>query len=85
MLLGLVYCDSGDPRLRAPDPVTAKTLLAAAGFTVTSLGDAWRVHGVDHRSRVTRVLAESDHYLTELSPMSDDLETVFLDLTEDQP
>ncbi len=76
---------TGDLRLRAPDPVAAKTVLEAAGFTVTSLGDAWRLHGVDDPSRITRVLAEGDHYLTELSPIWADLETVFLDLTKDQP
>lgn len=75
---------SGDVRLRAPDPAAAKRVLETAGFTVSGMGDAWRVHGVTDPSKVTRVLAERGHYLTELAPIAADLESVFLDLTEEQ-
>ncbi|MGH8970197.1 MAG: ABC transporter ATP-binding protein [Actinomycetes bacterium] len=74
---------TGDVRLRAPDPVAAKDVLEEAGFGVTSMGDAWRVHGVTDAAAVTRTLADRGHYLTELSPIAADLESVFLALTED--
>jgi len=48
------------------------------------MGDAWRVHGVSEPSTVTRALADRGHYLTELSPIEADLESVFLDLTREQ-
>jgi ABC-2 type transport system ATP-binding protein len=70
-----------DVRLRAPDPQAAYDVLTAAGFTMTSLADAWRVHGVADPSAITRTLAGSGQYLSELSPISADLESVFLDLT----
>jgi ABC-2 type transport system ATP-binding protein len=76
---------TGDVRLRAPDPPAARAVLEAAGFTVTGMGDAWRVHGVLDPAAVTRALAQAGHYLTELSPIAADLETVFLDLTRKQP
>jgi ABC-2 type transport system ATP-binding protein len=76
---------TGDLRLRAPDPPGARAVLEAAGFTVTGMGDAWRVHGVLDPAGVTRALAQAGHYLTELSPIAADLETVFLDLTRKQP
>ena len=43
---------TGDIRLRVPDPVGAKSVLDAAGFSVTGMGDAWRVHGVTDPSTV---------------------------------
>ena len=75
---------TGDVRLRVPDPVGAKAVLDAAAFSVTGMGDAWRVHGVTDPSGVTRALADQGHYLTELSPIEADLESVFLDLTREQ-
>jgi ABC-2 type transport system ATP-binding protein len=75
---------TGDIRLRVPDPVGAKSVLDAAGFSVTGMGDAWRVHGVSDPSTVTRALADGGHYLTELSPIEADLESVFLELTREQ-
>ena len=75
---------TGDLRLRVPDPVGAKAVLDTAGFSLTGMGDAWRVHAVADPSAVSRTLAEHGHYLTELSPISADLETVFLDLTQEQ-
>jgi ABC-2 type transport system ATP-binding protein len=75
---------TGDVRLRAPDPVAAKTVLERAGFSVTGMGDAWRVHEVTDPSALTRLLAEDGHYLSELSPIAADLESVFLDLTREE-
>jgi ABC-2 type transport system ATP-binding protein len=75
---------SGDVRVRVPNPGAARALLEGAGYGVTSLGDAWRVHGVADPAAVTRLLSEHGHYLTELSPIAADLESVFLDLTREQ-
>jgi len=75
---------TGDLRLRVPDPVAAKAVLDAGGFQVTGMGDAWRVHGVTDASTVTRTLADRGIYLTELSPIAADLESVFLELTREQ-
>jgi ABC-2 type transport system ATP-binding protein len=64
--------------------VGAKSVLDAAGFSVTGMGDAWRIHGVTDPATVTRALADRGHYLTELSPIEADLESVFLELTREQ-
>ena len=72
---------TGDVRVRVDDPVAGREVLERAGFTVTPLADAFQVGRVDDPARVTRALAESGQYLTELSPISADLESVFLDLT----
>jgi ABC-2 type transport system ATP-binding protein len=74
---------TGDVRLRAPDPAAARLILERAGYTISGLPDAWRVHGVTDPSAVTRVLAEHGHYLTELAPIAADLETAFLELTRE--
>jgi ABC-2 type transport system ATP-binding protein len=75
-----------DVRLRAPDPARARAALERAGWVVSSSGDdAWRVHGVADPSAVTRALAAEGVYLSELSPVAADLESVFLELTEDRP
>jgi ABC-2 type transport system ATP-binding protein len=41
------------------------------------------VHAAPDPSVVTRLLAEHGLYLSELSPISADLESVFLELTKD--
>jgi ABC-2 type transport system ATP-binding protein len=74
---------TGDVRLRAPDPAAARAILERAGYTVSGMPDAWRVHGVGDPSAVTRALAEQGHYLTELAPINADLETAFLELTKE--
>ncbi|HET6210031.1 MAG TPA: ABC transporter ATP-binding protein [Jatrophihabitans sp.] len=75
---------SGDLRLRVPDPAGGRQVLERAGFTVSPLGDAWRVGGVTDPGQVTRLLSEAGNYLTELSPIAADLESVFLELTREQ-
>ena len=76
---------TGDLRLRLEDPAAGRTVLEAAGYTVTSMGDAWRVHAVTEPAALTRLLALHGQYLSELSPIAADLETVFLDLTREAP
>ncbi len=72
---------TGDLRLRAPDAQGAYGILTAAGYSATPDGDGWLLHGVTDPSAVTRALAERGCYLSELSPVAADLESVFLDLT----
>ncbi len=78
---------SGDVRVRLADPPAGRAVLERAGFTVSALPDAWRVSGVSDPAAVTRALSDAGHYLSELSPISADLESVFLQLTAeaDQP
>ena len=80
----LAGATTGDLRVRVPEPMAAKAVLEAAGATVASLGDAWKVSGIKDPGVVTRVLADAGHYLTELSPIAPDLERAFLELTDDQ-
>ncbi|MDG4768296.1 ATP-binding cassette domain-containing protein [Solwaraspora sp. WMMD406] len=53
----------------------------AATVTVTRHPDHLVVHGVDQPAWVTRTLAGADLYVSELAPVSVDLESVFLELT----
>jgi ABC-2 type transport system ATP-binding protein len=76
---------TGDVRVRLADLAGAKAVLTEAGYAVTEVEGALRVHGVTAPSELTRLLAERGHYLEELSPVAADLETAFLELTQDQP
>ncbi len=79
----LLAADStGDVRVRLANPPAGREVLERAGFTVTALEDSWRVGRVDDPARVTRALSDAGLYLTELSPIGADLESVFLSLTE---
>jgi ABC-2 type transport system ATP-binding protein len=60
--------------------------LTDAGLEVTATPDALRVAvAPDDAERISRTLAERGLYVTELRPDEVDLETVFLDLTADEP
>lgn len=76
---------TGDVRVRVADPMDAKAVLDAAGLDAVSTGEAWLVRGVDDPARITRVLADAGHYVSELTPQTADLESVFLSLTSDRP
>jgi ABC-type multidrug transport system ATPase subunit len=76
------------------DPTRAATLLAEAGFAVSSLPDgmlnvssgAWtgqRSADLDP-AHITRVLADHGLYVFELTPVRPDLESVFLELTAEE-
>jgi ABC-2 type transport system ATP-binding protein len=77
---------SADVRVRVPDATAAAALLAAAGFAVSPPeapdGRTVLVHGAEAPGEITRVLASHGHYLEELTPLTADLETAFLDITE---
>jgi ABC-2 type transport system ATP-binding protein len=60
-------------------------VLQAADIAATRAGDRLRVDvPPSQAAKVTRVLAEASLYVTELRPEEIDLETVFLELTQDQ-
>ncbi|MCW2765771.1 MAG: transporter ATP-binding protein [Nocardioides sp.] len=72
-------------RVAAADHEAARRTLETAGFVVaaTALGDpdgALRVES-DEPATITRALAGADIWVTELTPLRPDLETVFLQLT----
>ncbi|MFV2095674.1 ABC transporter ATP-binding protein [Micromonospora sp. LOL_014] len=70
----------------AADLPAAETALTAADgppVTVTRHADHLVVHGVDQPARVTRTLAAAGLYVSELTPVTADLESVFLQLTAD--
>lgn len=72
---------SGDVKIRVPDAAAGAEVLTRAGYTVTALDDGWRVGGVRDPSQLTKVLSDAGLYLSELSPIAADLESIFLDLT----
>jgi ABC-2 type transport system ATP-binding protein len=76
---------SQDVRVRVSDAAVAATVLEAAGFTVSPPdvpdGRTLIVHSAVAPGEITRTLAESGHYLEELTPLTADLETAFLAIT----
>jgi len=71
-------------RVRLDDLASGGEVLTRAGFTVSQVDGALRLDNVAEPAAVTRVLAEQGLYLSELTPLGIDLETVFLDLTKEQ-
>ena len=69
-------------RVRIADPAGATDILTAAGLAVRSDGDALLVTGAADPAMITKVLAEQGRYVAELSPVLQDLESVFLEITE---
>ncbi|MDQ2848680.1 MAG: ABC transporter ATP-binding protein [Actinomycetota bacterium] len=72
---------TGDVLVRLADQAAARQVLQRAGLTVTDQDDALRVGNASDPATVTRILSDAGLYLTELSPIGADLESVFLDLT----
>lgn len=75
-------------RVNAPDPEAARRTLTEAGFLVStgSSGSSGSTSGElrvdsDQPADITRALAGAGIWLTELTPLRPDLETVFLELT----
>ena len=71
-------------RVRVADPAAARTVLEAAGYAVGADGPALLVDGTDDPASITRLLAQGGHYLSELTPLRADLESVFLQLTAEE-
>lgn len=72
---------TGDVLVRLADRAAGRQVLQRAGLTVTDQDDALRVGNASDPAAVTRILSDAGLYLTELSPIGADLESVFLDLT----
>jgi ABC-2 type transport system ATP-binding protein len=75
---------SGTPayRVAVDNHVGAAEVLTAAGFGVQVDHDGLRVSGAPAPSAITEVLATHGYYLSGLSPVGDDLESAFLEITE---
>ncbi|SCL40222.1 ABC-2 type transport system ATP-binding protein [Micromonospora pallida] len=65
-------------------PLAAETL-RRSGVRVTGHDDHLMLAGVDKPATVTRLLAEHGLYVSELAPVTADLESVFLELTATAP
>jgi len=72
---------TGQLRVRLPDLVAGEHILAANGFTVQRERDHLLVERIDDPSRITECLAGRSQYVSELTPIGVDLESVFLALT----
>ena len=70
-------------RVVVPDPDEAARALQAAGHGVRRDGRVLVVDTPEPPEAITRTLAEGGIYLSELVPLRADLESVFLQLTED--
>ncbi|HET9777857.1 MAG TPA: ATP-binding cassette domain-containing protein [Propionibacteriaceae bacterium] len=75
-------------RVRVSDHLRATEVLSAAGFTVEPLPNRiLKVSLVNHKldlAVITRLLADQGLYVSELTPIQPDLESVFLNLTAGQ-
>ena len=71
--------------VRGPDRDRAADLLGRAGLTVTVRGGHLVVGGVADPAQVTEVLGTQGLWLTELTPLTPDLESVFLTITGTTP
>ncbi|MBU2663188.1 ATP-binding cassette domain-containing protein [Actinoplanes bogorensis] len=67
------------------DMRAAVELLRANGAQVSVEHDHFTVGNAGNPAQITRILAEREIYLSELTPMSADLESVFLQLTGTAP
>jgi len=72
-------------RVGVGDPARAAAMLERAGYGVQREGDDVLVEGHDHPEEISRLLAGERIYVSELSAIRPDLETVFLQLTRDRP
>jgi ABC-2 type transport system ATP-binding protein len=68
-------------RVACTDPRTAKRVLESSGHTVTHEGDVLLVEGHEHPEEITRLLAEHQVYVTEMTAVRPTLESFFLKLT----
>jgi ABC-type multidrug transport system ATPase subunit len=69
-------------RVVVSDPDASAAVLVEQGLVVRRDGEVLLVEGATDTADITRWLAERDHYVRELTPVSHDLEDVFLEVTE---
>jgi ABC-2 type transport system ATP-binding protein len=67
------------------DPIVVADVLRAVGAQVTLESDYLTVGNAPNPAQITRVLAQRDIYVSELTPQGVDLESVFLELTGTAP
>ena len=67
------------------DPRRAVDLLRANGAQVTVDHDHFIIGNAGNPAQITRILADREIYVSELTPVSADLESVFLELTGTAP
>ncbi|MFY1690533.1 ATP-binding cassette domain-containing protein [Plantactinospora sp. WMMB782] len=72
-------------RVAADDRPGAAELVRAAGLPVAVHADHLVVSELDDPARISRLLAEQGIWLRELTPLTPDLESVFLELTGTRP
>ncbi|HSE72427.1 MAG TPA: ABC transporter ATP-binding protein [Nocardioidaceae bacterium] len=73
----------GATRVGVADQAAATVHLRHAGYRVTHDGEHLLVEGAERPEDITRVLAGHQVFVRELSPVRADLESVFLQLTQD--
>ena len=81
----LATSDSGEVRVRVEDSDYAATVLQEAGLGVRREGDHLLVSDVVDPAWITQVLARRRLFVSELTPVAPDLESVFLELTGTTP
>jgi len=81
----LAIADKGEFRVRAADLSRAAQVLSAAGGRVTAHADHLVVADVADAAWISQTLGASDVWVTELTPLTPDLESVFLTLTGTMP
>lgn len=69
--------------VRASDPAHALRVLESGGFSASRDGEVVRVETERSPGEITKILGERDIWLTELTPLRQDLESFFLELTDD--
>ncbi len=81
----LAQHDKGEYLVRVADPEGALGALRAAGGVAKVHEGTVIVTGVTDPAWITRTLGTADHWLTELTALTPDLESVFLDVTGTTP
>jgi ABC-2 type transport system ATP-binding protein len=75
---------STSQRVVVPDRGAARSALEAAGLRVGDAEDGALLVETDRPGEVTRVLGQAGVWLTELTPVRADLESIFLQLTDSE-
>ena len=73
---------TGDVRVVVADLAAGHATLLIAGFLMTVHDDHLLVHEVTDPAEITRALVKKRQYVSELTPLAANLESVFLELTD---
>jgi ABC-2 type transport system ATP-binding protein len=77
--------DRREFRVRVADHERAAQIVAETGLPVTVHNDGFVVGDITDPTTITRTLAEHELWVAELTPLTPDLESVFLELTGSMP